>query len=663
MKKKYLYFYIFILSFLFSLTQPGFTQHRNSETYAFPLLPASMPAQNFLFTVIKENFNLTLRDNVILDCSRYYPNMPNPLLPNGYPAVIMCHGYGDRKEALDSLANLQSQFGYCVYTYSMRGQGHSGGKSNLISRIEAMDLVEFTNFIKHDGHTGLDSSKVLIMGGSQGGIIPYMAACMGNLHVKCIISALASPEYATSWIENNSVKMTLLWTLSYPIDTVVYSPLVQSMHNWIMASTPAKSDSLNFWLPQQRNFTSLVPMNNTPILLENSWEDKFFNASGNINSIPFVLSPKRYYFGAVKGHGGDTSFTENIWHKNFFNEWFNYWLFNINNGILTRPKYHYAYTTFPLINHMWTFVHDSSAVWPINNLTTLKLYFHPNSKLRITPNTTNISSNLTNKVTGGLTMQQAVDMEFTGPQFNSQFQKNELVFDSDSLTQDTKLIGVPLINLDYSSNSNVYQFNFQIYDVRGTEAKLVTRVNYSDWHNIVNLRKTQSMNGEAHAHLFLRGSKIRIIVTNLDTSPSDTSFLTTNPFVLPVLNNAVNKIYFSYNSFLSLPVQYPNPVNGTGNTQNISPLEFSLFQNYPNPFNPSTSIKYQIAENGFVTLKVYDILGRETATLVNEFKKAGNYETHFSSDLVSGEKLSTGIYFYKLTQGNNTAVKKLMFIK
>lgn len=661
MKRKYMYFCIFILSSLFSLAQPGLSQHKIADSYNFPLLPSSSPGGDYLFTVVKENFTFSMRDNVSIDCSRYFPNMPNPLLPNGYPAIIMCHGFGDRKEALDSLANLQAQFGYCVYTYSMRGQGLSGGQSNLISRVEALDLVELTNFIKQDQHTGLDSSKVLIMGGSQGGIVPYMAACMGNLHVRCIISALSSPEFASSWIENNSIKMTLLWSLSYPLDTVRYSPLVQSMHSWVLSSATDKADSLNFWLPLQRDFSSLVPQNNVPVLLENSWEDKFFNASGNINSIPFVTSPKRYYFGAVKGHGGDTSFTENNWHKNFFNEWFSYWLFNVNNGILTRPKFHYAYTTYPLINNMWSFVHDSSAVWPINNTTTLQLYFHP-SHLKSIPNPLNSSAQLNNSVTGGLTMQQAVNMEFTGPQFNSQFQKNQLVFDSDSLLQDTKLMGVPVINLDYSSNSTVCQFNFQIYDVKGTQSKLVTRINYTDRHNIVNTRKNLSFNGEAHTHLFKKGDIIRIIATNLDTSPGDTNFLGTNPFVLPVLNNSINNIYLSYNCYINLPVTYPNPVGVNGNS-NIIPGNFYLYQNYPNPFNPTTNIKYQIKDNGFVTLKVYDILGKEIATLVNEFKKAGVYETQFSINQSSNNPLSSGIYFYKLTEGDNMAVKKLLLVK
>ena len=71
---------------------------------------------------------------------------------------------------------------------------------------------------------------------------------------------------------------------------------------------------------------------------------------------------------------------------------------------------------------------------------------------------------------------------------------------------------------------------------------------------------------------------------------------------------------------------------------------FTLEQNYPNPFNPSTVISYQLPVSSDVTLKVYDVLGNEVATLVNEEKSAGSYEVEFSAD-----GLTSGIYFYKLT--------------
>jgi hypothetical protein len=90
--------------------------------------------------------------------------------------------------------------------------------------------------------------------------------------------------------------------------------------------------------------------------------------------------------------------------------------------------------------------------------------------------------------------------------------------------------------------------------------------------------------------------------------------------------------------------------------------DFSLSQNYPNPFNPGTSIQYAVSSRQFVTLKVYDVLGNEVATIVNEEKPAGSYEVEFSA-IGGGRDLASGIYIYRLTSGPYTASKKLMLLK
>jgi hypothetical protein len=92
--------------------------------------------------------------------------------------------------------------------------------------------------------------------------------------------------------------------------------------------------------------------------------------------------------------------------------------------------------------------------------------------------------------------------------------------------------------------------------------------------------------------------------------------------------------------------------------QNIIPKEFELGQNYPNPFNPSTTISYKIPRDVFVSIKVYDVSGRVVATLVNETRKAGVYNTAFTAG-----NLSSGIYFYVLKAGDFLQAKKLVLLK
>ncbi len=88
------------------------------------------------------------------------------------------------------------------------------------------------------------------------------------------------------------------------------------------------------------------------------------------------------------------------------------------------------------------------------------------------------------------------------------------------------------------------------------------------------------------------------------------------------------------------------------------PAKFGLSQNYPNPFNPSTTINYEVAKETNVSLKVYDAIGNEVATLVNETKAPGTYEVIFDAS-----NLTNGVYFYKMQAGNFTATKKLVLIK
>lgn len=100
------------------------------------------------------------------------------------------------------------------------------------------------------------------------------------------------------------------------------------------------------------------------------------------------------------------------------------------------------------------------------------------------------------------------------------------------------------------------------------------------------------------------------------------------------------------------------PVTSVETENSLTPNTFLLSQNYPNPFNPSTTIKYSVPSAQFVTLKVYNLLGQEVATLLNEEQNAGNYIAKFDAS-----SLSSGIYFYTLKAGNFTDTKKMILMK
>ena len=92
--------------------------------------------------------------------------------------------------------------------------------------------------------------------------------------------------------------------------------------------------------------------------------------------------------------------------------------------------------------------------------------------------------------------------------------------------------------------------------------------------------------------------------------------------------------------------------------EEVSPFTFQLFQNYPNPFNGSTIIEYSVTKRSNVHLAVYDILGREVATLVNEEKESGIYSVQFTNN-----NLSSGLYFYRMKAGNVTISKTMLLLR
>jgi hypothetical protein len=138
------------------------------------------------------------------------------------------------------------------------------------------------------------------------------------------------------------------------------------------------------------------------------------------------------------------------------------------------------------------------------------------------------------------------------------------------------------------------------------------------------------------------------------TSPVGQAGQTVSKIIFSPDGNKIINANFQSNS-IKCWTKVPTNIN----KQEIIPTEYALLQNHPNPFNPSTVISYKLATGGWVTLKVYDMLGCEVATLVNEYKLPGEYSALFTLR----STLSSGIYFYKLTSGNYSQTKKMVYLK
>ncbi|MCF8240819.1 MAG: T9SS type A sorting domain-containing protein, partial [Melioribacteraceae bacterium] len=112
----------------------------------------------------------------------------------------------------------------------------------------------------------------------------------------------------------------------------------------------------------------------------------------------------------------------------------------------------------------------------------------------------------------------------------------------------------------------------------------------------------------------------------------------------------------------ALEIKKNNDVTDIKNKEFL-PKDYSLFQNYPNPFNPSTIISYALPENSFVTIKVYDMLGREVITLVNDEKSPGIHSVTWNAENRYGSKVASGTYIYTIKTEKFYQAKKLIMLK
>jgi len=148
---------------------------------------------------------------------------------------------------------------------------------------------------------------------------------------------------------------------------------------------------------------------------------------------------------------------------------------------------------------------------------------------------------------------------------------------------------------------------------------------------------------------------------NINTTNGDTLVTIINDQLIQDFEIDVNGgplgLQFDYGNWILKTLSITTSVD-----DKITIKEYSLDQNYPNPFNPSTKIKYQIADAGFVNLQIFDVLGNEVATLIDKEMQAGSYEVEFQSEVGNGQ-LASGIYYYQLRVGDFVEAKKMMLIK
>jgi hypothetical protein len=154
------------------------------------------------------------------------------------------------------------------------------------------------------------------------------------------------------------------------------------------------------------------------------------------------------------------------------------------------------------------------------------------------------------------------------------------------------------------------------------------------------------------------------IVTNLDTAMLNPYYF--NQFTYD-LKSIGDSTYRHLSNGIDVKLSVPDSINwseyeiifgSAGVHEDTWQMKYTLSQNYPNPFNPTTTISYTVPQSSLVSLKVYDLMGREVASLVNERKPAGTFFVR-----VDGSKWASGVYFYRIVAGPFMEIKKLLLMK
>lgn len=193
----------------------------------------------------------------------------------------------------------------------------------------------------------------------------------------------------------------------------------------------------------------------------------------------------------------------------------------------------------------------------------------------------------------------------------------------------------------------------------GGNYSLGTGIFADDYHVFTIIWNTKSI------QWFVDGSKY----VTIDITPAGLAAFHKNQFI--ILNLAVGGNWpgnpdattiFPQKMYVDYVRVYQEVPAATEDEGNNLPGEFKLQNNYPNPFNPETEIGYQVQTNSFVTLKIFNVLGKEVTTLVNEEKSTGNYSVTFDTSSIN-QPLPSGIYYCTMTAGAFTETKKLLLLK
>ncbi len=616
---------------------------RLSGILAAFLLAATLSAQ------VRHDLFIPLATGDSLDATYYTPAI---LPPSGAPAILFVHGYGLDKDADTANGSIYAGLGYLTLCYSVRGHGNSSGNSTIMSLQERADLVEVLAFLR--GLPGVDTARVGIVGGSQGGLHGLWAAA-DRLPVQAVSSDVIVPHWASDMLMNGSVRRTVLLLLQSA--TVHYAPVRDTL--WSLLRDDAYDAFRSTFTAYRDVDTALLNSASVPTLRFLKWQDHYFAANDGIEAFNRYAGPKKVYVG-TRGHFSDHVESERVYQYDQVTRWLGHFLQGADNGITDEPLYTYAASSLPMDSlGYFTWTRSGVNSWPPVGVAPFRFYLGADSTLGYSPPAVSLDSlYLENLYTDSTyTFDSGFIEGFRGSFFDSRLPHRSLVFQSPPLPTDLTWIGTPRMKLYLRPLTDKFPIHAQIYEVDSLGVKyFLNRINYTGRHWLPGAPDSVLAEGIPHAHRFTAGSRIRVELTNIDvTNRID---LGSYPFVVPMFANTGVSVRMDADraSYIELPL-IGSPTGVTYAGAGV-PAEFQLRQNYPNPFNSTTVISFTLAAPASVRLQVYDLLGRRVATLVEERLQPGEYRIPWHAD-----DRSSGVYYCRLEAGTVHRTGKMLLLR
>ncbi len=604
-----------------------------------PVVLAALPCTHAHAQTSSTVVTILTTDGVRLDGTITRPLDPPP--PEGFPGVVLVHGYGGDKGDMATFAFILAVNGYASIAYSVRGQGSSTGLSTTSGDREREDLQEVIAYFRNV--SGINPDNLAVAGGSQGGIHSWMAAVYRMPGVRTVVPLIATPNFARDLVPNGCITVGL--TEQMRLGSVRYAPERDIVKDLIIRDN---YDSVLLYV-DARNLMDKIDSVKVPVFQGVGWADLLFPVNAAIEARARLVArgvPCWSYFG-TNGHAEPFDPEEATFLLGKAVEWFDYWLKGSSAGDNATPLVYYA-------DDRPGWPHHTTTVWPPLPSNTQRLFFTGSGLSPVLPVSAD-ELRFSLQYDSSYTPAMAWEDAYEGLRFLQAFSSAPVRLLSGTITETSEITGIPRVHLVVTGNVPSFQAHVRIYDVDSSGIwRLMTRGNTGFRGFVPGSLQTVDIECRALSHVIPSGHRIGVEITSLDMwSP-------TTAFVIPFFQSSTATVRSSPfdPSYVDIPTVGNSSITAVRSEGGRVPNDFQLLQNYPNPFNSSTTILFTLDRPMTVSLEVYDILGRRVAKLLYEDLPGGRYTVPFVAD-----DLATGQYFVRLMGDSHAAVRRMMLLR